>query len=738
MTIFGHSQIRRNAVALSAGLAILTAAPVVAQDAASITGEQWARTVWQDALAGNADDAFDLIGRLGANGDAGAAELRAALEQRNSHLEAADETRLARIEEVHAEMVEHDENDDLLEALRDAVEIHTLSTDKAAALADPTIQDIVQKASAAARRAEANGKWLEAHELFYRLNLLYEQEGTYREDTRRLGSRLGMLRLYTPKLLHDLRNERRIAEELDELPPYNALGDSWQERLDGVNQAMVIRAINRAQVAHVEGADMAEMLIAGLQAIRTLVTTSDIAAEFQGLGDERKATEFVVKLNDGIAKLEQRKGRAGYFDLTQTMAQLTRDNERTVQLPDEALLHEFGNGAISVLDDFTSIIWPDEIRQFQRSTEGRFTGVGIQINFDDAQQLYVVTPLEGTPAQRAGIRTGDLIRAIDGVSTLGITSSQAVEKITGPKGTEVTLTIEREGLEDTFDVDIERDVIPIYSVKGWRREGVKETDWDWFIDPANGIGYVRLTQFSEDSTRELRDAVRQMQQEGLEGLILDLRFNPGGLLNQAVGVANIFVDHGTIVSQHDSAGVERDAQRARAGLAMIEDLPVAVLVNEGTASASEIVSGCLQDYGKAVVVGARSFGKGSVQNVYDISRGEAALRLTTQYYRLPGGRLIHRRVGDQVWGVEPDVVVNMTPQQISDSLVLRQDADVLAIDENGDVLPDEERPDPETLLTEGIDTQLETALLLIRSQVVGRTAGQAAVMLEPKQVVPGG
>jgi carboxyl-terminal processing protease len=540
-----------------------------------------------------------------------------------------------------------------------------------------------------------------------------------------------MLRLYVPQRLHEMRNEQRVRDGEKNLPPYNALADVWDTKLEGVNQSLLIRALNIANQAQVDGADMAKMLSGGLRALRVLATTPDIAAAFPGLADEAARNEFVAAIDDEDRKLEGRVGRAGYFDLTQTLSRITRANTSTVKIPETALLHEFGNGAMETLDEFSSIIWPDELKRFQKSTQGRFIGIGVQISLDEAMNLQVVTPLEGTPAQRAGLRRNDLIKEIDGESTLGISTQQAVDKITGERGDPVTLTVERKGVDEPLKFTIVRDVIPVYSVKGWKRSGAHETDWDYFVDAENKIGYVRLTQFTEETTRELREAVRQMRAAGgVSGLILDLRFNPGGLLSEAVSVSSLFVGDGVIVSQHDAAGLEREAQRAIPGAAVFDDIPVVVLVNEGSASASEIVSGCLQDYSKAVIVGARSFGKGSVQNVYPLASGAAALKLTTQYYHLPKGRLIHRRDGMTRWGVEPDVVVPMFPQQIADALELRQDADVLPIDDKGQPEPDAKTPDPDRLLTEGIDPQLETGLLLLRTQTLRTQDGH--VMLSGK------
>ena len=406
-------------------------------------------------------------------------------------------------------------------------------------------------------------------------------------------------------------------------------------------------------------------------------------------------------------------------------------NNQTVKLPDTALLHEFGNGSMAQLDEFSSIIWPDEKARFDRLTQGEFFGVGVQIQFDkDAQAIKVVTPLDGTPAQKAGVHAGDIIKKINGESAIGLSTNQAVDLITGPKGTRVKLTMERNGVEKDFE--LERDKIPLISVKGWKRTGPRESDWDWYIDPQDKIGYVRLLQFQDDTTDMLKDAIAAMQQAGgINGLILDLRFNPGGLLTQAHSVANAFVEKGTIVST--TAG---DRLRASADRQLIQDVPIAVLINEGSASASEIVSGAIRYYADqkqihAILIGTRTFGKGSVQNVLRLTDDDsAALKLTTQYYKIPTadgqGYILHRRPGASTWGVDAHVEVEMLPDQIAEALKLRQDADVLVIDETNQVVKGAEPPpDPQKLLTDGIDLQLQTALVLLQSQVVGKKSPHA-------------
>jgi carboxyl-terminal processing protease len=722
MDMISKAVTRMASIGMLAGAALLVGAPspATATDYAPVSLDEWSKMVWLNAQAGETDLAFELIKRLPEEHvNPAVRSLRSAFDQRSEHLSEADAERQTKLDDARAEMEEHAGKGELVEALQSAIEAQSLTpeSEREALTRDAGIRALVDKALAEARRFEREGDWLRAQELFLRLHLLFEEEGTYRKDIERISRRLTMMRLYTPRHLHDLRDAERKRLGEDPLPPYNALADDWREKLEGINRQMVARALLTAAKDHVDSARLSELLLGGLEAVRVMATTEDLRFAFPGLANRGDVQRFVEFVEESLDRVRRRGDRAGYYDLAQILDEMDKINRRTIDAPEIALLHEFGNGAMDRLDDYSEIIWPDELRRFNRSTQGSFTGVGIQISMDDANQITVVTPLEGTPAQRAGIRRGDIIREVDGESTLGITTRQAVDRITGEKGTQVTLTVEREGEEEWLDFRITRDVIPLYSVKGWRRAGAGEDEWDWFIDRDNGIGYLRLTQFTEQTTQEMRRAINQMSREGLEALLIDLRFNPGGLLSEAVSVANFFIDQGVIVRQEDANGFTRDRQMANRGAATLADIPVVVLVNEGSASASEIVAGALQDYNKAVVVGARTFGKGSVQNVYAMDRGVAALKLTTQYYRLPDGRLIHRRDGRSDWGVEPDVGVEMLPHQINEALLLRQDADILPLVDEKE-WEEGERPDPERLLVEGIDPQLETGLLLLRTQTL--------------------
>ncbi len=276
-------------------------------------------------------------------------------------------------------------------------------------------------------------------------------------------------------------------------------------------------------------------------------------------------------------------------------------------------------------------------------------------------------------------------------------------------------------------------------MQGWQKEGLDEEgqpDWKWFVDPENKIGYIKLTKFSEDTYPDMLAAIVEMNKEGLpNGLILDLRYNPGGLLPTARRIANLFVSSGTIVSGETSNGKESFRMRALPNKAHLSGWPVVILINQGSASASEIVSGCVQAHNAGIILGQRSWGKGSVQTVHHISQQpKANVKLTTQYYRLPStddgktpGRLVHKLRGSTDWGVVPEIEVRMSPDQIVKSNELRRKANTIAANEEID------RPNINELITQGLDPQLETALLILRANAISRIASDhRQVLLDEK------
>jgi carboxyl-terminal processing protease len=320
------------------------------------------------------------------------------------------------------------------------------------------------------------------------------------------------------------------------------------------------------------------------------------------------------------------------------------------------IIHGAIQGAVGTLDPHSAFMTPEEFRELQIETKGKFSGIGIEITLKD-RTLTVVSPIEGTPAYRAGLRAGDQIIKIDGKPTRNLTLTEAVKLIRGPKGSKVTLTINRQGFTAPKDVPIVRDIIPIRSVKARIVEG--------------GIGYIRLANFQDQTDKDLKGFLAKMRQRlhPMKGLILDLRNDPGGLLEQAVQVADEFLSSGLIVYTQGRTTQQNMKFYARAGQeGENREIPMVVLINEGSASASEIVAGALKDQKRAVVVGTKSFGKGSVQTIIPLEDG-SALRLTTALYYTPSGQTIQDK------GIVPDIVIKEPEPPSGKSLkTLREEA----------------------------------------------------------------
>jgi len=330
-----------------------------------------------------------------------------------------------------------------------------------------------------------------------------------------------------------------------------------------------------------------------------------------------------------------------------------------------ALLESALQGMLHELDPHSSYINTSEWKQFRRQIEGRFGGIGIQVGSDrDTNRLKVIAPMVGTPAYNAGVLAGDVIMEIDGTSTEGMNADKAVEVLTGRPGTSVKLAVLHEGDEKPETLTMNRAIIDVPSVLGDKRK--PNDEWDFMLDKEKKIGYVRITSFIQNTTQELKKALSELKAEGMRALILDLRNNPGGLLGAAVEISDLFVEKGMIVSTKGRNTISKAYEAQKDGA--YEELPVAILINRNSASAAEIVSACLQDHDRAVIVGDRSYGKGSVQNIIDLDDGNSVLKLTVAAYFRPSGKNIHRfknaKDGDE-WGVSPNngLKVELTPEQ---------------------------------------------------------------------------
>jgi carboxyl-terminal processing protease len=348
------------------------------------------------------------------------------------------------------------------------------------------------------------------------------------------------------------------------------------------------------------------------------------------------------------------------------------------EVEDKELIESAINGMLTHLDPHSSYLAPDDFDDMRVQTRGEFGGLGIEVTQENGF-VKVVSPIEGTPADRAGVQPGDLITQVDGESVMGLNLNEAVDLMRGPVGSEITITITREGTADPFDVKLTRETITISPVRARLEDGVV---------------VVRLTTFNEQTYPELEQQLKERVEEagGMEkvtGIVLDLRNNPGGLLNQAISVTDAFLESGEVVSTRGRDPADSERYNATPG-DLAEGKPMAVVINGGSASASEIVAGALKDHHRAVVIGTQSFGKGSVQTIMPV-QGEGAIRLTTARYYTPSGRSI------QALGVAPDIIVEQRPpedvkkDEEAPLPQLRSEADLRGSLENDSLTEDEQK-----------------------------------------------
>ena len=302
-------------------------------------------------------------------------------------------------------------------------------------------------------------------------------------------------------------------------------------------------------------------------------------------------------------------------------------------LNDEELIKAAIIGMLGDTDPHTSYFTAEEFKDFTTSTKGAFGGLGIQID-KNGDYVTVVSPIEGTPAYRMGITAGDRIIKVDGKNVVGFSTDEAIKHMRGDVGTQVTITISRPGIPEPMDFTIIREIIKIKSVP-------------YFFKLDNGVGYIRITQFNENTTPELREALTGLESQNIKGLILDLRSNPGGLLDQAVDTVNEFIGRDKLVVETKGRVPSSNRQHYTRFSARARNYPIVVLINEASASASEIFAGSLQDWDKALVLGRTSFGKGSVQQLFPLANGNG-IKVTTSYYYIKSGRCIHKMLNDKL------------------------------------------------------------------------------------------
>jgi len=475
---------------------------------------------------------------------------------------------------------------------------------------------------------------------------------------------------------------------------------------------------------------------------------------------------FAARLPSTLAQIGAIGGRAKSGDFFEPISDVYRAlMSDYVDVPDAAKLQKGAiDGMLTALnDDYAEYIPEEEVANFEKEMTGHFVGIGCQIEMRDGW-LTVVSPLEDSPALAAGILANDRIASVEGKSTFGLTSDECIKMLTGQPDTKVSFLVLRDGKEVLFT--IARAPIVNRAVRGLRRRSDDSARWDYLIDPASRIAYVRLSQFTPDAADELEAALEEARTEAgpdgqpgdkIGGLILDLRGNPGGVMDGALAIADMFLEGGTIMSirgraplgggngaRRASGAGDKDAAVATESFVAqaegtLPNFPMTVLVNEGSASASEIVSGALSDQKRAIVIGTRTFGKGLVQSVAQLRHDpRAQVKFTTQRYYLPSGRLIQRTDDATEWGVDPTpgFYIPMTDHEVVESFIKRRDWDVLRgdkapADPSRPIIVDQHWADPVWIRDQALDKQLAAGLEALQTKL---TSGEWKPISDAKQM----
>jgi carboxyl-terminal processing protease len=586
---------------------------------------------------------------------------------------------------------------------------------KESVLDNPFIQRAIAEAGEKAEASEKEGKWIDAYvHYYYWMTLLYEDDKTCKDKAEQL-TEMASIELSLKK---------------------SDCGESAIERYQDIEPFMFIRALQALDAQYVHPLEYRELCGKAIERCHLLGRVLvDSKEELAWRTDPNMPGKWDAALDALQSGINENQGEITLRDTVQLFDDTLKLNDVTLRLPEEVVIAHFAEAALSALDPFTNIVWPWNVRDFEKSMTQQFSGIGVEIS-KSAGAIKIGSLLPDTPAYRAGLDAEDEIIFVDGESTEKMTIFCAVEKITGPKGTKVKLTIRRPATGKTWDVTIVRDKIVVQPLRGWQRSA--DGKWDWMVDPANRIGYIRLTTFTETTGPDLDATLKELENNGgLNGLILDLRYNPGGYLQSAAEVVDLFVREGVIVKSTPRQGFSTYEIAHAKGTH--PDYPLAVLINESSASASEIVSGALQDpkHSRAILVGQRSYGKGSVQVVSGYSGGGSQMKYTIAYYHLPSDQQVKNRyqmekLGRKDWGIAPDVEVRINTAELKEMIEMQRDNDVLV---QADHDPNDTTTKHSTLAqTLDSDPQLAIALLVVQSKLI-ETGKELQLPADPNTIV---
>ncbi len=515
-------------------------------------------------------------------------------------------------------------------------------------LNDIFVKQTVRLAEHIAAEFEAKGRWLDAYKTCYsKLKQIYKDDKKYSD--------------YAKQLLA----KADIVASLQDSPC-----QSCQERYAGIEKQMFINAVDYLDSSYVNIVDYRRMTIKAVNRCKLLAEVMS-----------NSHLKMSYKIRDTQYKVIQRSLTAILYEANQSPVAIKKDEfidvfERVLalsesplgegRLPPELLITQFAKGALSALDPYTIICWPSQAQNLKKAITNQFTGIGI-IFSKKQESAKVLSVLPDTPAYHSGIKIGDVIKAVDGVQTSEMPPNCVAQSIAGPEGTKVTLTIKRQGEHKDRNITLRRSNIVVPSVRGWQRS--ETGGWRYMIDARNKIGYIRISSFNSRTVGDFDKILAQLEAQGLKGLILDLRSNPGGLLNSAIEIADRFIEKGLIARIQPRCGMPTyiSAHKEKTH----PDYPMVVLIDRSSASSAEILAGVLQEpkHNRATIVGERSYGKGSVQSIVSHLGGGATLKYTTAYYYLPSGQRIKsrdedREPGSENWGLLPDVKVKLRSDEL--------------------------------------------------------------------------
>ncbi len=430
----------------------------------------------------------------------------------------------------------------------------------------------------------------------------------------------------------------------------------------------------------------------------------------------------MVSLEDEINNWPEDGSKDKFISVFEKVLEL---NLASARLPEGVVIAQFSEASFLTLDPYTILVWPRDISEFEQQMTNEFTGIGIEITRQSGR-LTVASLLPDTPAYSSELDVGDVIEKVDGMPTKDIPLSCAVGRIKGPAGTKVTLTIRRNGQEKTRDITLTRAKIVVPTLRGWQRSG--EGKWQNMVDEVSKIGYVRLTSFSETTAADVEASLKSLEAAGMRGLILDLRFNPGGFFDSSVDVTDEFLDDGLIVITRSRFGIPSYATAHKKGTH--PNYPMVVLINAGSASASEIVAGALADpsHKRATLVGERTHGKGVVQGISMYPGEGSQLKYTMANWYLPSGQKIKsqdeaKKENKNDWGVGPDVAVSLRSDEFRKMFELQRDNDVLVNVGHDDAnSPLKKHTIAQTV---EVDPQLATGILVVKSKLIREQARSA-------------